>query len=72
MDRGAWWATVHGVTESETTKELTLSPSSKTVKALIIGAHLWVPHDAGKHALYLHSQQNRTASQSLQYTKHPY
>ena len=72
MDRGAWWATVHGVTESDTTKELTLSPSSKTVKALIIGAHLWVPHDAGKYALYLHSQQNRAASQSLRYTKHPY
>ena len=25
MDRGSWWATVHGVTESDTTKQLTLS-----------------------------------------------
>ena len=24
MDRRAWWATVHGVTQSETTKRLTL------------------------------------------------
>ena len=25
MDRGAWWAIVHGVEESNTTKQLTLS-----------------------------------------------
>ena len=27
MDRGVWWATVHGVTESDRTEQLTLSLS---------------------------------------------
>ena len=30
MDRGAWWATVHGITESNTTEPLTLLRESVT------------------------------------------
>ena len=30
MDRGAWWATVHEVTESNTTERLTLCFLSRT------------------------------------------
>ena len=35
MDRGAWWATVHGITELDTTKGLTLCPSIQ-VESLIM------------------------------------
>ena len=30
LERGAWWATEHGVLESDTNKQLTLSLSRKT------------------------------------------
>ena len=32
IDRGAWWATVHGVTESNTTEKLTFSLSERPIR----------------------------------------
>ena len=33
MDRGAWWATVHGITESNMTKRLLLSSAAAAAAA---------------------------------------
>ena len=33
MDRGAWWATVHGVSESDTAEQLTQQPNNRNVLA---------------------------------------
>ena len=33
ISRGAWWATVHGVSESDATERLTLSLSYRSVRA---------------------------------------
>ena len=36
MDRGTWWATIHGLAESDTTEQLTLS-----LLPLFCAGHKW-------------------------------
>ena len=42
MDRGVWWATVHGITESDMTKRLTLHFHSSDWKLSMTPIHLLV------------------------------
>ena len=46
MDRGAWWATVHEVTESDTTKHSTAQPtfivSRQKIPAGRVALHDWL------------------------------
>ena len=44
MDRGAWWAAVHGVAKSRTRLSdfPSLPASEKTVVDIIWGLHLWI------------------------------
>ena len=43
MDRGAWWATVHGVTENQTRPSLMLSPGSYSALKLTL-VSFWPAH----------------------------
>ena len=36
MDRGTWWATVHGVTESDTAEQLSIYPHTNIISWNII------------------------------------
>ena len=37
MDRGAWWATVHGVTESEVTEQLNTQVKETWLLGIMFG-----------------------------------
>ena len=42
MDRGAWWAVVHGVAESETTKQLTYKDLAESLP--LVGVFIFAFH----------------------------
>ena len=43
MDRGAWWATVHGVAESDTTEQLTLKDIQPWASLVVQWLRIHVP-----------------------------
>ena len=52
MHRGAWWATVHGITESDTTEQLSLSQGTSTNGQVESERRSVVSHSLQPHGLY--------------------
>ena len=49
-DRGAWWATVHRVAESDTTEQLSMHRTNSTIRHDLITLYSLVPQRPRYHA----------------------